>query len=81
MDDLENRHAAIWAAIDAIAERKGISPSRLAIISGHDKTAFNKSKRTKHGEPRWLSTETIAKVIAATGMTWAEFGRMVDKGG
>lgn len=39
-----------------------------------DPTSFNKSKRiTKDGRQRWPSTESIAKVLSATGATIAEF--------
>jgi phage repressor protein C with HTH and peptisase S24 domain len=61
-------HESVWAAIDALAARNGLSPSGLAKKSGLDPTAFNLSKR--HGadkRPRWPSTESIAKVLAATG--------------
>jgi len=61
-------HESVWAAIDALAERHGLSSSGLAKKAGLDATAFNPSKR--HGSdkrPRWPSTESIAKVLAATG--------------
>lgn len=61
-------HESVWAAIDALAERQRLSSSGLAKKSGLDPTAFNPSKR--HGadkRPRWPSTESIAKVLAATG--------------
>lgn len=61
-------HSQIWTALDRLAARAGLSPSGLAKKSGLDPTAFNLSKR--HGadkRPRWPSTESIAKVLAATG--------------
>jgi phage repressor protein C with HTH and peptisase S24 domain len=61
-------HEQVWGAIDALAARRGLSPSGLAKKAGLDPTAFNPSKR--HGadkRPRWPSTESIAKVLAATG--------------
>lgn len=64
----EMRHDRLWAAIDALAMRNGLSPSGLARRAGLDATAFNKSKRfTGDGRPRWPSTESIAKILAATG--------------
>ena len=39
-------HKQIWAAIDALAARYGMSPSGLARKSGLDATTFNPSKRT-----------------------------------
>lgn len=64
----------IWAAIDVLAENCGLSPSGLAKLSGLDPTAFNRSKRQSFdGRPRWLSTESLAKVLAATGTSIEEF--------
>lgn len=61
-------HGDIWNAIDAIAERHGLSASGLARLAGLDATAFNKSKRvSKDGRERWPSTESVAKVLEATG--------------
>jgi phage repressor protein C with HTH and peptisase S24 domain len=60
-------HARIWAAIDRLAERNDMTPSGLARRAGLDPTTFNKSKRTAtDGRPRWPSTESIAKILAAT---------------
>jgi phage repressor protein C with HTH and peptisase S24 domain len=61
-------HESVWAALDALATRHGLSPSGLAKRAGLDPTAFNRSKRFGgDGRPRWPSTESIAKVLAATG--------------
>ncbi|MGH6922260.1 MAG: S24 family peptidase [Propylenella sp.] len=61
-------HESVWGALDALAARHGLSPSGLAKQAGLDPTAFNPSKRHGHdGRPRWPSTESIAKVLAATG--------------
>lgn len=67
-------HDAIWEAIDALAERHGLSTSRLARLAGLDPTAFNKSKRmSKDGRERWPSTESIAKALKATNETLDSF--------
>lgn len=67
-------HSAIWDSIDALAQRHGLTPSGLARIAGLDATAFNKSKRvSKDGRERWPSTESIAKVLEATGETFDQF--------
>jgi phage repressor protein C with HTH and peptisase S24 domain len=67
-------HADIWNAIDALAERHGLSASGLARLAGLDATAFNKSKRvSKDGRERWPSTESIAKVLEATGENFDAF--------
>lgn len=67
-------HAQIWAAIDALAARQGVSISSLAKRAGLDPTTFNRSKRVNaEGQARWPSTESIAKVLAATGVGVDEF--------
>ena len=61
-------HSDVWAALDALADRNGLSASGLARRSGLDPTTFNRSKRTtRGGRPRWPSTESISKAMAATG--------------
>ena len=60
-------HGQVWAALDRLAERAGLSASGLAKRSGLDPTTFNKSKRvTADGRERWPSTESLAKALAAT---------------
>ena len=71
-------HARVWCAIDALARRYCLSPSGLAKRSGLDPTAFNKSKRvTGEGRPRWPTTESIAKVLEATGASFDDFTALV----
>ena len=61
-------HSQIWGAIDALAARHGLSPSGLAKLAGLDPTTFNKSKRGgANGKLRWPSTESVSKVLRATG--------------
>ncbi len=68
------KHADIWRAIDRLATKHGLSTSGLARRSGLDPTTFNKSKRiNKEGRQRWPSTESISKILAATGDSLAEF--------
>ena len=67
-------HDNIWSAIDRLAERYQLSPSGLARRAGLDPTSFNKSKRIgPDGRMRWPSTESIAKVLDATGATIEQF--------
>ncbi len=67
-------HLQIWRALDALATRHGTSPSGLAKLAGLDPTTFNKSKRgTANGKLRWPSTESLAKVLAATGASLEDF--------
>lgn len=72
-------HKRIWAAIDALAERNDLSPSGLAKRAGLDSTTFNKSKRfAADGRPRWPSTESLAKIMEATGSSLDAFMALVQ---
>lgn len=73
-------HQEIWAAIDKLAARLGVTTSGLARIAGLDPTIFNPSKRgaVPDGRARWLSTESIAKVLSATGVSFAEFASLAE---
>jgi phage repressor protein C with HTH and peptisase S24 domain len=75
-----NTHQSVWRAIDLIAQRRGLSTSALAKAAGLDGTAFNPSKREYQGRPRWPSTESVAKVLQATGTSWTQFARIVEAG-
>src|SRR5882724_751019 len=73
-------HAQIWSAIDQLAARHGLSASGLARKAGLDATTFNKSKRlTGDGRARWPSTESVAKVLGATGDTIDVFLGFLDR--
>ena len=75
-------HRQIWGALDALAARNGLSASGLAKLAGLDPTTFNKSKRaTDNGKERWPSTESVSKVLSATGASLDEFVGLVDKTG
>jgi phage repressor protein C with HTH and peptisase S24 domain len=75
-------HDRVWAAIDALAARHGMTASGLARKAGLDATSFNKSKRTSpEGRDRWPSTESIAKILRATGATLEDFLRLVEPSG
>lgn len=79
-------HRAIWDGIDALARRHGVSVSALARLAGLDATAFNISKRvSKDGRERWPSTESIAKILEATGESFDNFlsgtGAFMQMGG
>src|SRR5258706_9804044 len=71
-------HDPIWAALDRLAERAGLSPSGLAKRSGLDPTTFNKSKRiTPDGRERWPSTESVSKALAATNSSIDTFVQLI----
>lgn len=73
------RHDDIWRALDSLAAENGLSPSGLARRAGLDPTAFNPSKRVgPDGRARWPSTESIAKVLAATGAGIEAFSTLVS---
>jgi phage repressor protein C with HTH and peptisase S24 domain len=73
-------HAQVWSAIDRLAARANLSASGLAKRAGLDPTTFNKSKRiTPQGRPRWPSTESIAKALAATGTPFDVFVGLVEQ--
>ncbi|MCT8970704.1 helix-turn-helix transcriptional regulator [Microbaculum marinisediminis] len=71
-------HRQIWSAIDALAARYSMSVSGLARRAGLDPTTFNKSKRSApDGRLRWPNTESIAKILDATGCSIEDFMAMV----
>lgn len=71
-------HERIWSAIDALAAQHRLSPSGLARRAGLDPTTFNKSKRSAvDGRARWPSTESLAKILDATGTTLDSFTVLV----
>lgn len=74
-------HAQIWAALDRLAAHAGLSASGLAKKADLDPTTFNKSKRiTPEGRPRWPSTESVAKSLAATGTSVTTFLNLLTDG-
>jgi phage repressor protein C with HTH and peptisase S24 domain len=75
-------HDTIWHALDALAERHKLTASGLARRAGLDPTAFNKSKRHgPDGRLRWPSTESIAKVLEATGSSVDQFLSYIPSSG
>ena len=67
-------HKQVWTAIDALAARYDMSASGLAKAAGLDPTTFNKSKRVAaNGKQRWPSTESVSKILNATGASIEDF--------
>ena len=72
------KHDDIWRALDTLAAEYGLSASGLAKRSGLDPTTFNPSKRRMpDGRARWPSTESLAKVLNATGASLEQFTALV----
>ena len=72
-------HSDVWDAIDRLAKKYGMSASGLARRAGLDPTTFNKSKRIMpNGRQRWPSTESVSKVLKATGAPLEEFMAMLQ---
>ncbi|MDQ7780694.1 MAG: helix-turn-helix transcriptional regulator [Planctomycetota bacterium] len=72
-------HGQLWKAIDGLARREGISASALARRAGLDATSFNPSKRFGPGDPprpRWPSTESLTRILNATGLSLGEFAAL-----
>jgi phage repressor protein C with HTH and peptisase S24 domain len=73
------KHDDVWRAIDTLAAESGLSASGLAKRSGLDATTFNPSKRRMpDGRARWPSTESLAKVLDATGASLESFTALVS---
>jgi phage repressor protein C with HTH and peptisase S24 domain len=69
-------HAQLWKAIEGLARHEGLSVSALAKRAGLDATSFNPSKRFGPGDPprpRWPSTESLTRILDATGLSLGEF--------
>lgn len=72
------KHEDVWRALDTLAAEHGLSTSGLAKRAGLDATTFNPSKRRMpDGRARWPSTESVAKVLDATGATLDAFTALV----
>jgi phage repressor protein C with HTH and peptisase S24 domain len=72
-------HEDVWRALDTLAAENGLSASGLAKRSGLDATTFNPSKRIMpDGRRRWPSTESLAKVLDATGASLDAFTALVN---
>jgi phage repressor protein C with HTH and peptisase S24 domain len=73
------KHEDVWRALDTLAAESGLSASGLAKRSGLDATTFNPSKRRMpDGRARWPSTESLAKVLDATGASLESFTALVS---
>jgi phage repressor protein C with HTH and peptisase S24 domain len=72
-------HGRIWEAIDRLAADNNLSASGLARKAGLDPTTFNRSKRVAaDGRERWPSTESLSKILSATGTDIGDFLGILD---
>jgi phage repressor protein C with HTH and peptisase S24 domain len=72
------KHEDIWRALDTLAAEHGMSASGLARRAGLDATTFNPSKRRMpDGRARWPGTESLSKVLEATGASLESFSQLV----
>ena len=73
-------HDDIWRGIDRLARHAQTSPSGLARRAGLDSTTFNPSKRVSADgkKPRWPSTESIAKALAAAHLDFDDFAGLIS---
>ncbi len=71
-------HTQIWTGVDALARRHALTASGLARLAGLDPTTFNKSKRFSPDgvKARWPSTESVSKILDATGASFEEFAAL-----
>jgi phage repressor protein C with HTH and peptisase S24 domain len=73
------KHEDVWRALDTLAAEHGLSASGLAKRAGLDPTTFNPSKRRMpDGRARWPGTESVAKVLDATGASLESFTALVS---
>ncbi|MHA1541311.1 MAG: hypothetical protein ACTSXL_01565 [Alphaproteobacteria bacterium] len=69
-----------WKAIDKIAEKQGISVSRLAVNSGLNISTFNKSKRISNlGKKRYPTLRTVLAVLKSSKTSWNEFIFLIEE--
>lgn len=69
----------MWCSMDYLAKKMKLSCSGLAISGGLDATTFNKSKRaSKYGQPRWLSMETIFKILKSSHTSVMEYAAILQ---
>lgn len=64
----------IWRGIDRLADDQGITPARLARYAGLDQAVFSAGRRRNNrGDLRWPALESLARVLAITNTSIADF--------
>lgn len=73
-------HQDLWRAIDTMAAANNMSCSAMALNGGLCSTTFNKSKRvTRDGKERWMSMQSVVKVLESMDKNMGYFAEFVDK--
>lgn len=69
----------MWCSMDYLAKKMMLSCSGLAVRGGLNATTFNKSKRaSKYGPPRWLSMETIFRILKSSHTSVMEYASILQ---
>lgn len=69
----------MWLSMGYLAKKMKLSCSGLAVRGGLNATTFNKSKRaSKYGQPRWLSVETIFKILKSSHTSVMEYAAILQ---
>ena len=76
---MQKMNLAMWCSMDYLAKKMKLSCSGLAVRGGLNATTFNKSKRaSKYGQPRWLSMETIFKILKSSHTSIIEYATILQ---
>ncbi len=76
---MQKMNLAMWRSMDYLAKKMKLSCSGLAVRGGLNATTFNKSKRaSKYGQPRWLSMETIFKILKSSHTSIIEYATILQ---
>lgn len=72
-------HAAVWAALDELIARKGMTIADVSRAAMGHRRAFKPScRRDANGKPIWPNTQSVSRVLSALNVSFVEFGAMVD---
>ncbi len=76
---MQKMNLVMWRSMDYLARKMKLSCSGLAVRGGLNATTFNKSKRaSKYGQPRWLSMETIFKILKSSHTSVMEYAAILQ---
>lgn len=76
---MKKMNLIMWRSMDYLARKMKKSCSGLALSGGLNATTFNKSKRqSKYGQPRWLSMETIFKILKSSDTSFMEYAAILQ---